>query len=98
MFVNAIKTVSRAMFPIFKMEQTSPTQANVNVVGTGFFISSNGNFATVAHVFDGTNAQTKYFCFGLLPENPENPQLEVSELGRDNTNDIYVGNIIKKAP
>ena len=44
------------------------------------------------------NAQTKYFYFGLLPENPENPQLEISELGRNDTNDIYIGKIDKKTP
>ena len=98
MFVSAIKAVSGAMFPIFRLEKTSSTQTNVGVVGTGFFISSNGTFVTVAHVFDNANAQTKYMYFGLLPDNLENPQLEISELARDDTNDIYIGQIKKETP
>lgn len=86
------------MFPILRVEQISPTQVNIGVVGTGFFISSSGNFVTVAHIFDTANQQTKYQYFGLLPDNPENPQLEITELGRDDTNDIYIGKIDKKTP
>ncbi len=98
MFVHAIKTIQKSMFPIFRVEQVNPTQQQVSVVGTGFFISANGNFVSVAHVFDNKNTTTKYFYFGRLPDNLENPPIEIEEIVRDDSNDIFIGRVKKKTP
>ncbi|MDP3057737.1 MAG: serine protease [bacterium] len=96
MFVNAIKIASKAMFPIFRVEQVTSSQMIVNVAGTGFFISSNGNFISVAHVFDNTTNNPKYFYFGKLPTDLQSPPIEIEEIIRDDSNDIYIGRVKKK--
>lgn len=93
MFVKAIKIAQGAMFPIFRWDQLSAQQVRVGVVGTGFFINSMGNFVSVAHIFDNSNRDTKFLYLGKLPENLQNPHLEITEVCRDDNSDIYVGKI-----
>lgn len=98
MFVKSIKTAQKAMFPIFRWEQLSPQQANIGVVGTGFFINSQGYFVSVAHVFDTANDKTKFLYCGRLPENLHKPRLEITEACRNDELDIYVGRVDLKTP
>ncbi|KKU91120.1 MAG: hypothetical protein A3J30_00300 [Candidatus Wildermuthbacteria bacterium RIFCSPLOWO2_02_FULL_47_9c] len=98
MFVKSIKIVQRAMFPIFRVVQLLPQQMQVGVAGTGFFINSRGYFVSVAHVFDEANQNTKFLYIGKLPENLQNPWLEITEVCRDDDADIYIGKIELKTP
>ena len=98
MFVKSIKIAQGAMFPIFRWDQLSVQQARVGVAGTGFFINSRGNFVSVAHIFDNINEDTKFFYLGKLPENLQNPRLEITEICRDDEKDIYIGKIDLKTP
>ena len=98
MFVHAIKTVRKAVFPIFRVDQIAQNQARLGVVGTGFFISANGNFVSVAHIFDNNTDKTKFMYFGELPENLENPKTDIEEVARDDGNDIFIGRVKKKTP
>lgn len=98
MFVRAIKIAKRSMFPIFRWEQVSKAQARIAVVGTGFFINSKGYFVSVAHIFDGANRNTKFLYFGKLPENLQQPQLEIIEIAKDDDYDIFVGKIDTRVP
>lgn len=98
MYVKSIKIAQGAMFPIFRWDQLSTQQARVGVVGTGFFINSKGNFVSVTHIFDNINEGTKFFYLGKLPENLQNPRLEITEVCRDDEKDIYVGKIDLRTP
>ncbi len=98
MFAFSIKNIKKAMFPIFRVDQIEQNQIRINVVGTGFFISSNGNFISVAHVFDNKIDKTKFYYFGKLPENIEQPHIEIEEMARDDDNDIFIGKIKKNTP
>lgn len=98
MYVKSIKIAQGAMFPIFRWDQLSAQQAHVGVVGTGFFINSKGSFVSVAHIFDNVGTDTKFFYLGRLPENLQNPRLEIMEICRDDEKDIYVGQINIKTP
>jgi S1-C subfamily serine protease len=98
MFVKAIKKAERAMFPIFRMNQIAPNQAQISVVGTGFFIKPDGTFITVAHVFDNPGPQTSYQFMGYLPTSLHSPSIPIVEIARDNVNDIYVGRINLPTP
>lgn len=93
MFVKSIKIAQRVMFPIFRWDQLSTQQARVGVVGTGFFINSRGYFVSVAHIFDNIRQDTKFFYLGKLPEDLQNPRLEITEMCRDDDSDIYVGKV-----
>ncbi len=86
------------MFPIFRVVQLLPQQMQVGVAGTGFFINSRGYFVSVAHVFDEANQNTKFLYIGKLPENLQNPWLEITEVCRDDDADIYIGKIELKTP
>ena len=98
MFVKAIKKISKAMFPIVFTEQVSPTEAKIGVVGTGFFINSDGYFVSAAHVFDNSTPATKFIFSGYLPDTVQNPPIEIKEIARDDTNDIFIGQINIKTP
>ncbi len=98
MFVKAIKKAKDAMFPIFRFDQLSPDKINIVVVGTGFFINSDGYIITVAHIFDGANSNTEFKYFGNLPENVINPSLNIQEIAKYNENDIFIGKIDIKSP
>jgi S1-C subfamily serine protease len=97
MFVKAIEKVSKAMFPIIRFTQVSPTQAQVSVVGTGFFTGPNGEFVSVAHVFDNAKG-SKHQFIGHLPTDLSPSPLEISEIKKDINNDIFIGKINKKTP
>lgn len=98
MFVSAIKKIERAMFPIFRLTTIAENNVQWLVVGTGFFIGSNGNFVSVAHVFDNSPPQSRYMFFGHLPNDLHNPPLEIQEVTRDDSNDIFVGRIQLQTP
>ena len=95
---QAIKIAKRAMFPIFRSEQVALSQMKIGVGGTGFFINSKGYFISVAHVFDNTNDATKFLYIGRLPDQVQNPFLEIKEITRDDEFDIFVGKIEIKSP
>jgi len=98
MFVNAIRTAKKAMFPIFRQEQTNATQCRVMVVGSGFFINRQGYFVTVSHLFDNTNAQTSFRYWGQLPDAIHNPSLLITEITRNDDSDIFIGKVEIRSP
>ncbi len=95
MFVKGVKKAKQSMFPIFRLEPRG-AQAEVGVNGTGFFINSRGYFISVAHVFDGASKSTKFLFLGRLPEQLQNPPLEIKEIARDDDLDILLGRIETK--
>ncbi len=98
MFVKAIRVAQDVMFPIFGWNQISPTEAQVGVAGTGFFVSSEGHFVSVAHVFDTGNTTTKFLYIGRLPEEVHT-RLEIQEIARDDENDVFLGKVdVKGVP
>jgi S1-C subfamily serine protease len=92
MFVKAVKISKESMFPIFRWQQQG-NQAQVGVTGVGFFINSNGYFASVAHAFDNANQNTKFFFWGRLPEQLQNPRLEIQEIAKDDNLDVFIGKV-----
>jgi hypothetical protein len=94
MFVSSIQLTQKAIFPIFRLEKLQGNQANIGVVGTGFFINSDGYFVTVAHIFDSSNTNTVYKFWGHLPENIHNPNIDIVEVVKDNNNDIVIGKVL----
>lgn len=98
MFVKAIRVARNAMFPIFRKMQIPPSQIQVTVMGTGFFINSKGYFVSVAHLFDSANAQTSFEYRGKLPEMVHNPAQAIKEVVRDDAHDIFVGKVEIKTP
>ncbi|TKJ18827.1 MAG: hypothetical protein CEE43_16995 [Promethearchaeota archaeon Loki_b32] len=93
MFEKAVKIAKSAMFPIFRWEQISSTEARVSIAGTGFFINSKGYFISAAHVFDNTVESTSFLYIGRLPEEVHKPRLKIREIVRNNDYDIFVGKI-----
>lgn len=93
MFVSAIKKVKESMFPIFRIEHLSGSQVNIGVVGTGFFISEDGKFISVCHIFDTTTSVTDFYYRGKLPDEVINPAIEITEIARNDDADIYIGKI-----
>jgi len=98
MFVKAIKIAKEAMFPIFRFEQVSPSQAKVSVVGTGFFINSKGYFVSVTHLFETKNENTRFLYIGKLPDKVQKPRLEIKEAFKDDEHDIFVGKLEVNSP
>lgn len=98
MFVKGVKIAKNAIFPIFRWEQVSSSQAQIAVVGTGFFINSKGYFVSVVHIFDNTNTNTKFLYIGRLPDEVQNPFLEIEEITRNNDYDIFIGKIKTSSP
>ena len=99
MFVKSIRIARKAMFPIFCFEKLTPQkQLKVGVVGTGFFINSEGYLATVAHIFDRKSQNVTFKYWGILPDKVINPPLEIQEVARDNKNDIFIGKVDAKSP
>lgn len=91
MFVSAMKKVRDAMFPIFRFQKVTGNGIRVGVNGTGFFVTEDGHFISVAHAFDDFEATYKYA--GLLPEGVINPDLVIKEVDRDDEHDIFLGKI-----
>lgn len=98
MFVKAIKTAKKAMFPIFRLEHVSQTQIKLLVVGSGFFINRCGHFITVSHIFDNPNQQTSFRYWGQLPEQVINPPLIINEVDRNDDFDIFIGRVDISSP
>lgn len=81
------------MWPVFRSDRTSTSQLQISVVGTAFFIDSNGTFASVAHILDRTGAGVSYEFRGLVPDAVHNPPLAIQEVARDDGSDIFIGKI-----
>ena len=96
MFADAVARVVKGMFPIFAYTEIAPGQFNVTVLGTGFFINSNGDFASVAHLFDGHGPNVTFRYLGRLPEELVAPPLPITEVCRDDPRDVYVGRVAVK--
>jgi S1-C subfamily serine protease len=92
MWVQAIKEVSKAMFPIFNQTKNGD-QVGLGVAGTGYFINNEGVFVTNAHLFDAAKPGVAYIYYGLLPEALHNPFLEIHELARDDVKDLFAGKL-----
>lgn len=92
MFVNAIKKAKEAIFPIFLFRKDEKGIV-VGVAGTGFFISPDGHFVTVAHIWDGLDEKTNFFYHGLLPDNVHNPKVEIEIIASDDDNDVVIGKV-----
>lgn len=93
MFVKAIKKIQKSMFPIFRINKISDKEKQIAITGTGFFIDTKGTFVTVSHIFDNADKNSEFVYIGRLPEEVLNPHLKIEELGRDDSNDIFVGKI-----
>jgi hypothetical protein len=93
MFADAVAKVVKGMFPIFAFTDIAPGQIKVDVLGTGFFINSNGDFASVAHLFDGHGPNASFRYLGRLPQELVAPPLPISEVCRDDQRDVYVGHV-----
>ena len=89
---RAVREIKKGMFPIFS-RTIHGSQITMSSLGSGFFVNSNGVFVTTAHLFDNSTLQTEYLYCGLLPDNLQNPPLQIKEIVRDNTADIYVGKV-----
>jgi trypsin-like peptidase len=93
MFVRANKKVKSAIFPLFRVSPKAPNQIDLTHLGAAFFIDDKGTFVTCAHLFDNAPAGSRFTYFGHLPENLQNPQIEIVELGRDDMADIVIGHL-----
>ncbi len=92
MMTKAVREIKKGMFPIFS-RIINGSQVTMASLGSGFFVNRNGIFVTTAHLFDNASRQTEYLYCGLLPDNLQNPPLQIQEIARDNTADIYIGKV-----
>lgn len=95
MYKKPVAIVKKAIFPIFRLENVTSQGQSVGVVGTGFFINSEGYFVSVAHVFDNPGQNISFSFLGHLPDYVENPQYIIREIARDDNADIFIGKIDK---
>lgn len=93
MFVNAVEIATKAAFPIFRNQQLPGNQQSWMVAGAGFFISPQGHFASVAHLFDSAGPGVKFLYLGQVPETVVNPPIKIQEIARDDDRDVYIGKI-----
>ena len=100
MFVEAIKRVEEALFPIVRLSADFPEKGRITVcvTGCGFFIDDRGTFASVAHAFDDPPPNSKYFFIGRLPDQLINPWLDISEVARDECGDVLLGKVATLTP
>src|SRR5438445_1326575 len=91
MFVKAVETLQRSMFPIFALKPAPNNQTNIGVTGTGFFVNPDGFFVTAAHVLGDADAAFQYFS--RLPEDLATPSRPLIEVARDIRADLLVGRI-----
>jgi S1-C subfamily serine protease len=95
MFVNAIQSVERALFPIFRVTVENPGgtgQVVFGVAGSAFFVDDRGTFVTVAHIFDKRPPNSRYLFCGCLPKQYQ-AEVEVQEIVRDDKADILLGKV-----
>lgn len=92
MFAKAVTKVKKAIFPIFRFDQTSSSQANVSLMGTGFFINSKGYFISAAHLFKNSTPQTSFRYLGRLPEEVKS-RLLIQEIAKDEKQDVFIGKV-----
>lgn len=87
MFEQAMKTVSRALFPLV-LEQGNDFKSACSA----FFVKNDGTFITCAHAFDTTPVD-QYRYIGRLPLR-NFPTLNVELLHLDRPNDVAVGKVV----
>jgi S1-C subfamily serine protease len=92
MFEGAVAKVVNSLFPIYRMTVMGPN-AELSVVGSGFFVDAYGTFVTVAHVFDNAAPGAVFQYRGRSPDHFQNPTLQVTEVARDNQKDIVIGRV-----
>jgi hypothetical protein len=92
MMTKAVREIKKGMFPIFS-RVVNGHQVTLSSIGSGFFINNAGVFVTAAHLFDGVIPQIEYLYCGLLPDNLQNPPMQIQEVARDNAADVYVGKV-----
>jgi hypothetical protein len=92
MLVNAIKIVSKSIFPIF-FEHRQGNRLGIGILGTGFFIDDHGTFLTACHVMNsGPNGARKLYI-GNIPYRRINPPVEIEEIRKNNDRDVFIGRI-----
>lgn len=95
MFVEAIKKVTPALFPIF-VQHRQGNQTRIKVAGTGFFIDSEGVFLTASHLIEEVEAlegEVKLLYCGRLPKEKWERPIEIEELYRDSHKDLFLGKV-----
>ena len=93
MFATASAKIINSIFPVYRIHPPAPGLTTVQVVGSGFFIDARGTFVTVAHAFDDAPPGAVYQYRGRSPDHFQNPALQISEVARDEQNDIYIGRV-----
>lgn len=93
MFAKAALLAQEAMFPIFCFTDIGGGQKNVGVNGAGFFVSANGHFVSVAHLFADSTPTTAFKYWGQVPDHVLNPPKVITEIARDDEHDIFIGKI-----
>ncbi|MEK7509992.1 MAG: serine protease [Patescibacteria group bacterium] len=63
-----------------------------------FFINANGYFVSVAHAFDNADQNTKFLFWGRLPEQLQDPKVQIQEIVKNDDHDIFIGKIAVKSP
>jgi S1-C subfamily serine protease len=91
MFVKAVETLQRSMFPIFAFKPAPNNQQTVAVVGSAFFVNQDGVFVTAAHVM--ADAAATYYYLGRLPEDLVQPSKLLVEVAHDTPSDVFVGRV-----
>ena len=96
MFVKAIQSSKKSIFPIIQTISKNGNYVNRNVAGTGFFIDDKGHFVTALHVVSqignpdfsfGSLGNVPYANFnGIQPE-------EIMEVGRIPKMDLFIGRL-----
>lgn len=97
MFRSSIAKITPSIFPIFGISNQGP-HAGIAVLGTGFFIDTNGHFMTALHVIQGIPKNFNAAYLGLLPGKLEVPPHIITEAHKEVTRDIYIGRVTLSRP
>jgi len=96
MFINTVKKVESAAFPIFTWKDLGNGQLNIGVAGTGFFVDTQGHFVSAAHVFANKEPGVSYKYLGLLPEHLTSP-IDIEQVDEDLDYDVFLGKIVTES-
>jgi S1-C subfamily serine protease len=88
MFAAAVAKLTNSIFPIYRT-----TGLAIQVTASGFFVDAYGTFVTVAHAFDDAPPGAQFQYRGRSPDNVQNPSLPITEIARDNAQDILIGRV-----
>lgn len=92
MYQNAINKIRGSIFPIFyKLISGNLTQ--LGIVGTGFFVSIDGEFITAYHVTTDAPSGSTLLYSGNVPYSPVTRPIEIEEVYSDSVKDIFIGRV-----